>query len=578
MQAALVPRHFLLSVFLLLAVIAAYIFSEARRLQEELLRQTEAKGAALADAMASNIRSSILGNSLLEELIAQRLIDNARLIDQLLRFPPVDQEFIKQVAAANGLKKIELLDLKGRAWGPVLPAQQRRQEMMAQMGNRRPAEPLEHRRGMMTFMWGRRWLLPQTRGEPPSKVTERKFWEGSVFGVAVGATSFPGIVAVHADADYILNFRKEIDVQRQIEDLGRQSDIDHAAFIDGDGTILAHTDHGLVNQMQTERSGAELEPVSGGAGRIVGRPDGSRHYQVVREINVNGSPIGNLEIGFSLQPMDTAWRHSLNSMLIVGTTILVIGILGLGTISYLQHGHLRKITTLETEITRQERLSELGNMAATVAHEIRNPLNSVSIGLQRLKSEFTPTQDAGEYGRFLDLMQREVRRLNSTVEQFLSLARPLSLQPRKLAVGQILGELAELMQGEANAANVKIDLKLPAELPLLEADPDYLKQVLVNLILNGIQAMPGGGILTIEGEADKDSLDLAVTDQGTGMAPETIKHIFNPYFTTKANGSGLGLAIARRIIEAHRGAITVHSAPEHGSRFQIRLPFTFAGA
>jgi signal transduction histidine kinase len=576
MQRATVPRHFILSVFLLLTVIAAYIFFEARRLQQELLRQTEVKGAALAETMESNIRTSILGNSLLEDLIGQRLIDNARLIDQLLRFPPVDHTFLQEVAKANGLRKIDLLDLKGQPLGPVLPAQRRKEEMMARMRAWQPEDSVGQRHTMMTFMWGRRWRLPSGRGDAPAKVTERKFWEGSVFGVAIGASSFPGIIAVHADAEYILNFRKEIDVQRQVDDLGRQSDIEHVALIDAGGRILAHTDHRLINEVQIRPSGAEKQSTPAPPGRVVEQTDGTRHYNVIREIDVNGSPLGFLEIGFSLKPMESAWRHSLHSMIVVGATILMIGLLGTATIWYLQQSHVRKISSLEAEISRQQRLSELGNMAATVAHEIRNPLNSVSIGLQRLKNEFTPTQDADDYGRFLELMQREVRRLNSTVEQFLSLARPLNLTSQRFSVEELLNELTTLIGGEAKAANVQIEYKVSPGLPALEADRDYFKQLLLNLILNGIQAMPRGGRLTIAGRADKEFLELAVTDQGTGMAPETIKRIFDPYFTTKAKGSGLGLSIARRIVEAHRGGIAVDSAPGKGSRFEIRLPLKFA--
>ncbi len=121
-------------------------------------------------------------------------------------------------------------------------------------------------------------------------------------------------------------------------------------------------------------------------------------------------------------------------MIVFGLAILVVGILGMATIFYNQQNHLQKVKSLEAEISRQARLSELGNLAATVAHEIRNPLNSVSMGLQRLKGEFTPTQDPDDYARFLDLMQAEVRQLNSIVEQFLSLARPLNLKRENISV------------------------------------------------------------------------------------------------------------------------------------------------
>jgi signal transduction histidine kinase len=249
-----------------------------------------------------------------------------------------------------------------------------------------------------------------------------------------------------------------------------------------------------------------------------------------------------------------------------------VGILGMGVIFYNQRGHLHKVRALEEEIIRKERLSELGNMAATVAHEIRNPLNSVSMGMQRLKAEFIPTEDAEEYAHFLNLMQDEVRRLNTIVEQFLSLARPLRLTSEQIAFEEFIREIATLLAGEAKAAKVEIQLKVAPNLPPIRADRNYLKQLLLNLILNGIQAMPAGGRLSVEADKEKNFMRVRIIDRGVGIEPDQLVKIFNPYFTTKSNGSGLGLAIARRIAEAHGGKISVESQPGQGSRFCLWLP------
>jgi signal transduction histidine kinase len=578
MRRNILPRHFILSVLLLMVLVAVYIFFEARRLREELLNQTEAKGLALADVIETNIRSSVLGNSLLEELISQRLLDNARLIDQLLRFPPVDRKFLQEVAALNGLRKIDLLDPAGRPLGPDLPQPSAHPmpEMMARMRKFPPQEAGEQRRAMMTFMWGRRWRLPQEQDPPPPKIAERKFWEGSVFGVAIGAQSFPGIIAVHALADYIVNFRKEIDLQKQIEELGRQPDIEHVMLVDTSLKILAHSDRQFLNQRRDDALLAQTKS-SGGRGRGILRNDSAnRHYDVVKTVTVNGSPIGYLEIGLSLKPMETAWQRMFRSMLVFGAAVLAIGILGIGVIFYNQQSHLQRVQSLEMELSRKERLSELGNLAATVAHEIRNPLNSVSMGLQRLKGEFSPTRDHEEYAHFLALMQNEVRRLNDIVEQFLSLARPLNLKHEAIAVEAFLQELSTLVAGDAQSSKVQIELAVAPNLPPLNADRNYLKQLLLNLILNGFQSMPQGGRLTIAAGADKDCLELTVADCGMGIEPDKLEKIFEPYFTTKTTGSGLGLSISRRIAEAHGGTVVVKSQTGQGSRFVVRLPFSAA--
>jgi signal transduction histidine kinase len=572
MSRSISPRYFLLSVLLLLGLVGVYIFFEARRFQDELLRQAEAKGLALADAMEANIRASVLANSLLEELIGQRLLDNARLIDELLQFPPTDENTLQQIAAANRLSKIELLDPNGRPLDALpAPSARRMQEMMSRMGKPPLDEPAEHRRAMM-FMWGRRWRLPQEQANPPPKISEKKFWEGSAFGVAIAARSFSGIIAVHANADYILNFRKQIEVQRQVEELGRQSDIDHIALVDKDLNVLAETDLQRSQQRHDDPLLLQVRAHGGVGHGIVQRPDGTRHFDVVKPLNVNGSPFGFLEIGLSLQSMDSTWRRSLGSMAVVGLGIMGVGILGMAAIFHNQRRHLQSVRALEEEIHRNERLSELGSLAATVAHEIRNPLNSISMGMQRLKAEFTPVQDAGEYSHFLTLMQNEVERLNRTVEQFLSLARPLQLSPEPIAVEEFIREVTTLLDAEARAANIKIDLDAEPNLPPVKADRNYLKQLLLNLILNGIQAMPAGGRLSIRADRVKNSLEISVTDRGIGIKPDQLGKIFDPYFTTKANGSGLGLAIARRIAEAHGGKIDVQSEPGQGACFRVSLP------
>ncbi|HEX6769640.1 MAG TPA: ATP-binding protein [Candidatus Binatia bacterium] len=573
MGRSILPRHFILSVLLLLALVSVYIFFEARRFQDELLRQTEAKGLALADAIEANVRASVLANSLLEELISQRLFDNARLIDELLQFPRTDEKMLQQITAANRLSKIELLDSKGQPLQtPPTPAPRRMQEMMARMGKLPPAESDEQRRAMMTFMWGRRWRLAQDAAPPPPKVAAKKFWEGSVFGVAIGARSFPGIIAVHANADYIVNFRKQIAVQKHIEELGRQSDIEHIALVDNDFKVLAHTDPQSINRRQDNPLLIEAKSNQGIGRKIVEQPDGSRHFDVVKAVTVNGATLGFLEIGLSLKSTEAAWQRSLRSMAVFGLGILAAGILGIGAIFYNQRGHLQKVRSLEQEINRKERLSELGNMAATVAHEIRNPLNSVSMGLQRLKAEFTPSGDAEEYAHFLNLMQDEVRRLNSTVEQFLSLARPLKLNQEQIRIDEFLDEITTLLAADAHASKVDIELKVAPHLPPLRADRNYFKQLLLNLMLNAVQAMPGGGRLSVEAVAEKEFLRLNISDQGIGIEAENLSKIFEPYFTTKTNGSGLGLAIARRIAEAHAGKITVESWPGQGSCFRVSLP------
>jgi signal transduction histidine kinase len=437
------------------------------------------------------------------------------------------------------------------------------------------------RGGRINYAWGKKWRLPMEKaeqkvGEPPPVIKDNQFWKGSAFGIAVGARSFPGIIAIHANADYLLNFEKAIGVQRQIEELARQSDSEFVSFLDSDLNVVAHTDRGRIGQR--EKGPLVLKAKVGRQifSQIVDDGGGKRYLEIVKPVALDDSNLGFLKIGLSLGTMESAWRNSLRAIIILGLAILGAGILGMAAIFHNQHLHLQEVKALEAEVLHRERLSALGNLAAAVAHEVRNPLNAISMGLQRLKMEFQPTEDRDQYSRLTELMLGESRRINSIVEQFLSLARPVELKTEPLPLPEVLKELAALEERHARQSNVRIEIIAARDLPPLKADPSHLTQVLLNLMLNGIQAMPQGGTLTLEANRSNGNILIAVSDTGTGVAPEHQGQIFDPYFTTKAQGTGLGLAISRRLIEAHRGTIKVSNQASGGCRFEISLPLNRA--
>jgi len=572
------PRYFLASVVLLAALTAFFAVSVALRTQQELTRQLEDKGRALADALETSSRNAIRGNALMEEMVTQRLLDNARLVDQLLLTRPFDAEWLRGITEANRLARIELLDRDGRPYVPPAP---RPPMMMGMMGRGprplpSPGDGAEERRAMMMYMWGRRWSAPVPEGDVPPVIRDRKFWQGSVLGVAVGARSFAGIIAVHADAAYVLDFGKEIGVQREVEELARQPGIDSIALLDQDLMVVAHSTPARVGQPESGEGLRAAMAAGQAVARLIRRDGLEPVYEVVKPLALDKERTGLLRIALSTASMDRVWRRDRLAALVLALAVLALGALGLAAIFYVQHRHLADVKALEAEMDRRERLSTLGNMAASVAHEIRNPLNAVSMGLQRLRGEFEPAE-ADEYRRLLDLVQGEVRRLNAIVEDFLSLGRPLSLQPEPIAVPALFDEVLMLAEGEARAAGIRIEREWPEGLPALMADRDRVKQVLLNLVLNALQAMPGGGKLGLEASASGGSLTLGVTDTGSGIAAAVLPRLFEPYVTTKAKGLGLGLAIARRIAEAHGGRIEAENRPEGGCRFRVTLPLDGAG-
>jgi two-component system sensor histidine kinase HydH len=227
----------------------------------------------------------------------------------------------------------------------------------------------------------------------------------------------------------------------------------------------------------------------------------------------------------------------------------------------------------EEEAKRAERLSILGNLAAGVAHEIRNPLNAISIAAQRLKNEFVPQKDEEEYQNFTRTILKEIKRLDQTINQFLSLAKAQKLNLVSTDMGLFLSEILSLMEIEAKEKKVIVEKNIES-MAEVKIDREEMKKALVNIILNGIQATPTGGSINILGRQDATTKEIIikVKDSGPGIPEENLTKIFQPYFTTKDKGTGLGLAIAYRIISDHKGKIEVESKTGEGTIFTIKLP------
>lgn len=374
----------------------------------------------------------------------------------------------------------------------------------------------------------------------------------------------------------MLNFEKQIGVQTQIESLGRYSESEFIAFLDNNLDVVAHTDQERIGRREKVPAIVQVKNDRQLFSQIVESGEGKRYFEVVKPVALDKFNMGFLKIGLSLGSMDLAWHNSLRAIVILSLAIVAAGILGMAAIFHNQNSHLQQVKALEIEVLQRERLSAMGNLAAAVAHEVRNPLNAISMGLQRLNLEFQPSEDRDQYSRLTELLLGEARRINSIVEQFLSLARPVEIRAEALPVLEILKELTTLQESDARGSNVRIRIVAAPNLPALVADPSHLTQVLLNLILNGLQAMPHGGTLTLEAKTSNRNFLIAVTDTGSGITAANLRRVFEPYFTTKAKGTGLGLAISRRIIETHGGTIMVTSEVGKGSCFELCLPINGA--
>lgn len=227
---------------------------------------------------------------------------------------------------------------------------------------------------------------------------------------------------------------------------------------------------------------------------------------------------------------------------------------------------------IEEAQKRNEKLNAMGELAAGVAHEIKNPLNSIGITVQRFEKEFVPADDKDEYLEMITAMKSEIERVSAIINQFLTFARPPKIELKNVDSEELLKSVYNTFY--SRAIKDKVELKLAAEPALISADYSMLKQALVNLIQNAFEAVEEGGTVGVESYRENSNLIITVSDTGHGIPQESMSKIFNLYYTTKQTGSGLGLSIVNQIISEHNGYLKVESKKNEGTKFILTIPLT----
>jgi signal transduction histidine kinase len=228
-----------------------------------------------------------------------------------------------------------------------------------------------------------------------------------------------------------------------------------------------------------------------------------------------------------------------------------------------------RIIAIEEQLRRSEKLSTLGEMAAVLAHEIRNPLGSIRGTAEILRDDYRPGDPKHE---FIEIQIKETERLNHVVEDFLRMARQKPVELRDCSIREELETIVTLVAKDAHDRGITLHLEQNTGQAIVRGDGEKLRQAFLNIVINALQATPAGGTVSIVCRPGDACLEICFIDSGSGIEAADLAKIFEPFYTTKPDGTGLGLAVTRKIVEGHGGTLCIESTPGSGTTVTVKLP------
>ncbi|MBZ0202956.1 MAG: PAS domain-containing protein [Ignavibacteria bacterium] len=619
----------------------------------------------------SSLNTVISGNEL-EDLVALRLLGTARMVRRLDSMKLITQTLLHNIADENSVFRINIFDTNAdKVFSSIT-------DDTLHLEHNRNSPPGDYIKS----------LLAENKDESIIGFKKSRHDTGKRFAVAVKRSANPGgMIVVNIDADYMIQFKKKIGLNKLIEDIGQVKGMGYIILQDSGGVIAsskpdftfepARNDDFLNNALTSDSIYSRVFSING-----------TDYYEAARTLKVNGESYGLLRIGLDMDEMRSLETRMVNRGIITTVILIVIGVIVISVLNMNQNlkfvsGEFSKIQSfsgnilqnmadsvistgmngeirifnknaeklfsmssaevigsdlcrvfdsrleivkqslndrkelnnkeiefsipgiatktlsltstftkdtrgnydsftvviknltgirkMEETVKQKEKLSAMGELASGVAHEVRNPLNSINMIAQRIGKEFITDENKNDLQPLVKVMLSESKRVNSIIEEFLKFARPPKLNLGKVRSGELLAELKNI--GETTCSSKAIEFRIietgQAE---FNADKELLKQALVNLLINAVDATPKSGSVTIESFTHDSNFCFKLKDTGSGIGKDELKKIFDLYYTTKPNGSGLGLSIVQQIVSQHNGSIDIESSPGIGSSFTICLP------
>ncbi len=520
--------------------------SVLQRLTEENLKSI----ITVTDKKGSNIKTA----SQEEANYSKRWV-----IDALTEFgSQIDKEWKKGKINNNNLKK---LAADNKFW--YLAVLNRKGQAVYQSGH------------LQTNMLDKNELKKDGRKLTTIDLIEKIRAKQGIGFVALRRKDNSGTVVINLDKPGLIYWSLKVAVERGIKKIGEGHGIAYLQIIDDQNKLLSG-----IGQLTKGLSSNDFNfpAIMSGKVRIISRKVNSGDSKILdmaAPLYIDKKIVGIVRIGLDRGSMDNIIAENRQNIFVFMIFVVLIAILSMWLLYHDQNKHLSGIIEMERRLEKAERLSSLGQLAAGVAHEIRNPLNAISMATQRLKMDFVPADPnkAAEFRNLSGVIRDEIKRLNGIIEEFLSFSKSRRLQLSDFSVIDVLQKIVSLIQEEASVRGITIETRWREKQVIIPMDVNKLQQSFLNLIKNALESMPAKGKITITVDKEgKNYILVSISDTGCGMTAEEIEKIFSPEYTTKEKGVGLGIPLASEIIRGHGGEIRVISRKGEGTTFEIVLP------
>ncbi len=528
------PWMLILAALFLPAALGVWAWSEVEGQQREVEEALRAEAVLLAHALGPALASASASARELDELLAWKLLDNARLLARLAAAAPPSDAELAELLEANGLDALLWLATDG--------------SVRRRAGTAVDEAALAER------------LAPLLRGEAEELLLAARPEARQRFAAAAVAAR-GGAVVVLADPGRSFAFTRQIGVANLLRTL-----VDSRAVL-----YLAYE----------ERPGGERAEASWDGGPVPSRMPAKLRGRPVFEVAVPvAAPAGrraSLRVGLHGEPLQRATAAALRRTALVGVVLAAFGLASAG-FTMVQRARARereqarrRLAGLEEGRRRGERLAAAGALAAGLAHEVRNPLNGIGMAAQRIERLAAMEGERGGKARQLAaLIRQEVARLEETLKGFLDLARPAAGPQGALDLAALTRDSLGLLKLEAADRGVRVELH--AEPAAAFGDAEALRGAVANLLRNAVQASPAGGRVEVAVTAGGGTAGVMVRDHGAGIDPALLARAFDAFVTTRANGTGLGLAMVRRVADEHGGRSWLRNHPQGGVEAGFEVP------